>query len=308
MGMKYTPEQQKVIDLHNRNLLVSAAAGSGKTAVLVERIIQMISDDKNPVDIDRLLVVTFTKAAASEMKERISRAIEQKLVTEPDNKHLQKQATLLHNALITTIDSFCLFVVKNNFNDIGLDPNFRVADEGESKLLMQDSLAEVMEEFFAEGKEEFYQLLEAFCPDGKERKIEELVRTLYQYAESYPFPEEWLLNCLKSYEIENVDEMGETGWMQFLQVHLEKMLSSMISEMQKAIDICDKPDGPLAYRELFVQEMNDLITMRDAKSYERMGKIARLLENKSLPRTKNNGAENLRETAKEIRSRVREGF
>ena len=308
MGMKYTTEQQKVIDLHNRNLLVSAAAGSGKTAVLVERIIQMISDDKNPVDIDRLLVVTFTKAAASEMKERISRAIEQKLVTEPDNKHLQKQATLLHNALITTIDSFCLFVVKNNFNDIGLDPNFRVADEGESKLLMQDSLAEVMEEFFAEGNEEFYQLLEAFCPDGKERKIEELVRTLYQYAESYPFPEEWLLNCLKSYEIKNVDEMGETGWMQFLQAHLERMLSSMISEMQKAIDICDKPDGPLAYRELFVQEMNDLITMRDAKSYEKMGKIARLLENKSLPRTKNNGAENLRETAKEIRSRVREGF
>ena len=134
MAVEFTKEQQKVIDLRDRNILVSAAAGSGKTAVLVERIIQMILDEKKPVDIDRLLVVTFTNAAAAEMRERIGRAIDRKLEQQPDNAHLQKQAALLHNAQITTIDSFCLFVIRNNFNDIGLDPGFRVADEGELRM------------------------------------------------------------------------------------------------------------------------------------------------------------------------------
>ena len=145
MAVEFTKEQQKVIDLRDRNILVSAAAGSGKTAVLVERIIQMILDEKKPVDIDRLLVVTFTNAAAAEMRERIGRAIDRKLEQQPDNAHLQKQAALLHNAQITTIDSFCLFVIRNNFNDIGLDPGFRVADEGELKLMKQDVLTELLE-------------------------------------------------------------------------------------------------------------------------------------------------------------------
>ena len=138
MAVTFTPDQQKVIDLHDRNILVSAAAGSGKTAVLVERIIRMISDEKKKIDIDRLLVVTFTNAAAAEMRERISQAIAKKLEEEPENMHLQRQSALLHNAQITTIDSFCLFLIRNNFNDIGLDPGFRVADEGELKLLKQD--------------------------------------------------------------------------------------------------------------------------------------------------------------------------
>lgn len=130
MGFIYTKEQQSVIDARDCSLLVSAAAGSGKTAVLVERIVNMVSDEKAPVDIDRLLIVTFTNAAASEMRERISDALGKKLEGEPDNGHLQRQITLLHNAQITTIDSFCLFLIRNNFNDIGLDPGFRVMDEG----------------------------------------------------------------------------------------------------------------------------------------------------------------------------------
>ena len=140
MGVTFTKEQQQVIDTRNRNLLVSAAAGSGKTAVLVERIIQMILNKEHPVDIDRLLVVTFTNAAAAEMRERIRQAIDRELAVDPFNGHLQKQAALLHKAQITTIDSFCLFVIRNHFHEIGLDPGFRVADEGELKLLQQDTL------------------------------------------------------------------------------------------------------------------------------------------------------------------------
>ena len=159
MAVNFTPQQQKVIDLHDRNILVSAAAGSGKTAVLVERIIKMITEETGRVDIDRLLVVTFTKAAAAEMRERISQAIDRRLSGEPENRHLQRQAALLHNAQITTIDSFCLFVIRNNFNDIGLDPGFRIADEGELTLMKQEVLEELLEQKYAEKDENVWSIL-----------------------------------------------------------------------------------------------------------------------------------------------------
>ena len=149
MGMKFTPEQQRVIELHNSNILVSAAAGSGKTAVLVERIIRMICDGEHPADIDRLLIVTFTNAAAAEMRERIAAGIAARLEADPGNEHIQKQSALLHNAQITTIDSFSLFLIRNHFNEIGLDPDFRVADEGEIKLLQQEVLAQLLEDAYA---------------------------------------------------------------------------------------------------------------------------------------------------------------
>jgi len=148
--MNFTDEQQAVIDARHSNILVSAAAGSGKTAVLVERIIQLITGDE-PIDIDKLLVVTFTKAAATQMKERITEAISARLAENPENKHLQRQETLIHNAQITTIDSFCQYVIRNNFNDIGLDPGYRVADEGEIKLMQQDVMAELLEEEYEKG-------------------------------------------------------------------------------------------------------------------------------------------------------------
>ena len=138
MGVIWTEEQQKVIRLRNRNILVSAAAGSGKTAVLVERIITMLTRAEDPVSVDELLIVTFTEAAAAEMKERIRQAIEQKLGEQPDNEHLKQQATLIHNAQITTIHSFCLGVIRDHFHAITLDPGFRVGEEGELKLMQQD--------------------------------------------------------------------------------------------------------------------------------------------------------------------------
>ena len=138
MGVSWTKEQAQVIHLRNRNILVSAAAGSGKTAVLVERIITRLTVDEPPIDVDQMLVVTFTEAAAAEMKERIRDAIEKKLEEQPENVHLQRQATLIHNAQVTTIHSFCLSVIRDYFHMIDLDPGFRIADEGELKLLRQD--------------------------------------------------------------------------------------------------------------------------------------------------------------------------
>ena len=131
MGVKWTKQQQQVIDLRDRNILVSAAAGSGKTAVLVERIITMLTDEEHPVNVDELLIVTFTEAAAGEMKERIRGAIEKALEENPENEHLKRQATLIHNAQITTIHSFCLSVIRDHFHVIDIYPGFRTAEEGE---------------------------------------------------------------------------------------------------------------------------------------------------------------------------------
>ena len=188
MGVRFTPDQQRVIDTRDRNILVSAAAGSGKTAVLVERIIQKICDTEHPVDIDRLLIVTFTSAAAAQMRERISKAVMKKLEEQPENEHLQKQSALIHNAQITTIDSFCLFVIRNNFNEIGLDPGFRVADEGEIKLLESDILAALLEDSFAQASERFLRFVECYSTGKGEQKIEEAILRFYHFAMSYPFP------------------------------------------------------------------------------------------------------------------------
>ena len=138
MANQWTDDQKRAIELTHRNLLVSAAAGSGKTAVLVERIIQKITNTSQPVDIDRLLVVTFTGAAAAQMRERISEAIERKLDSDPENTHLRRQSTLIHHAKITTIDSFCLSVVRDYFNRLDINPDFKVGDPGELKLLRAD--------------------------------------------------------------------------------------------------------------------------------------------------------------------------
>lgn len=198
MAVTWTEEQQKVISLRNRNILVSAAAGSGKTAVLVQRILSKILDKEHPVDIDRLLIMTFTRAAAGEMKERISAALEQALFEEPDNEHLQRQMTLIHTAQITTIDSFCSYIIKNYFHMIGLDPGYRTADEGELKLLREEILEELLEEAYEQRDEAFLELVECYSPGKTDEGLKELIQKVYESSVSHPFPEKWLQQCLEA--------------------------------------------------------------------------------------------------------------
>ena len=211
MAVNFTPEQQKAIDLHQHNILLSAAAGSGKTAVLAERIVRMVCNEEEPVDIDRLLVVTFTNAAAAEMRERIMAGIGEQLNLHPESEHIQKQMTLLYNAQITTIDSFSLFLIRNHFNEIGLDPAFRVADEGEMKLLQQDVMREMLEDAFADNtkgengssfvdREAFLACVEYFCPGGRESVLEQHFLNLSRYAASFSWPREWLLERKQDYQ------------------------------------------------------------------------------------------------------------
>ena len=153
MAINWTKEQKAVIESRNRNLLVSAAAGSGKTAVLVERIIRMITEGENPLDIDQLLVMTFTKAAADEMRERVLLAVDEKLKEDPENGHLQMQAAMIPYARITTIDSFCLGIIREHYNQLDIDPAFRVGDEGELLLLRGSVMEQLLEDYYEAGDE-----------------------------------------------------------------------------------------------------------------------------------------------------------
>ena len=254
MGFSYTPDQQKVIDLHKRNILVSAAAGSGKTAVLVERIIRMVCNEEKPVDIDRLLIVTFTKAAAAEMRERISSGIARELLEHPESGHIARQATLLHNAQITTIDSFCLYILRNHFNEIGLDPAFRIADEGEIKLLSADVMDNLLEEYFAQATDEFAEMVEFFCPSGKEKLLEEHVRELFKVASSNPWPRQWLLERKNDYNIASVEELEAAAFAQTLVEHLRKISRDLCAEYRKLLQICEEADGPYMYAEMVEEE------------------------------------------------------
>lgn len=251
MGMKFTEDQQRVIDLRNCNILVSAAAGSGKTAVLVERIVELVSgsgcDSARAVDIDRLLIVTFTNAAATQMRERITKALSDRVEAEPDNEHIKKQLMLIHNAKIMTIHSFCLYLIKNHFNDIGLDPDFRTADEGEMRLLKQEVLSELLEEQFALGRQEFTDCVEYFAYDGREKRLEELIERLYTFSGSYPFPEKWLRQHRMDYHVETFEELVKTEWFAGMMQEISALLQECKEQEKAVLKVCEEPDGPYFY-------------------------------------------------------------
>lgn len=269
MGVQWTKEQQEVIRLRDRNILVSAAAGSGKTAVLVERILSKITDKEHPVDIDRLLIMTFTRAAAGEMKERISAAIEKALCEDPDNEHLQRQTTLLHTAQITTIDGFCAYIIRNYFHLIGLDPGYRTADEGELKLLRGDVVKALLEEYYARKDEKFQKFVECFATGKSDENLGNLIQKLYEMAMSNPFPQEWLSGCMDDYRIASLEELRETEWMRMLWDAVKDELQEAKLLVQEARRICSEPDGPYLYDEalssdlLLIRSLQELAEKRD---------------------------------------------
>ena len=263
MGVSWTTEQQQVIDLRNRNILVSAAAGSGKTAVLVERIVKIITDKNHPVDIDHLLIVTFTNAAAAEMRERIGNAIEKALDEQPGNEHLLRQLTLIHNAQITTIDSFCLYVVRNHFHEIDLEPNFRIGDEGELKLLREDVLGRVLEQNYEEPSEAFSDFVEGYASGRTDAALNEMILQLYEFSRSYPWPEKWLDSFVGAYRIETREELDRAEWLAPLTENICFVLKDCEQLLKQALAITQQDDGP---------DMYEKAVQSDLEKYEGLSK------------------------------------
>lgn len=310
--MKFTPEQQRVIELHNSNILVSAAAGSGKTAVLVERIIRMICDGEHPADIDRLLIVTFTNAAAAEMRERIAAGITARLEADPGNEHIQKQSALLHNAQITTIDSFSLFLIRNHFNEIGLDPDFRVADEGEIKLLQQEVLAQLLEDAYAgqfvpEAPEQFHACVEYFCPGGRESVLEQHILNLSRYAGSFPWPAEWLEERKNDYAAGDMEALVHSDYGQYLTERVNRTVEGCLEKLREVKRLCELPDGPYMYGELTEAEIEQLERLTSCKDLEEQAAKVPAVTFARLPSKKDDSVDPAkRELAKAIRNSVKD--
>ena len=319
MEMKWTPEQQKVIETRNANVLVSAAAGSGKTAVLVARILSMITDLEHPVSIDELLIVTFTRAAAGEMRERIRLAIEARIEEEEKQEdspkkdqmleHLRKQNTLLHHALITTIDSFCAYIVRNYFHLIDLDPSFRVGEEGELRMLQGDVAERILSEAYEQGSEEFHEFVEAFSTGRSDDGLVELIRKLYIFSTSYPYPKEWLVSCKDEYQISSVKEVEQAPWMQLLKSDIEKNLEEIRMLAEVGIALCRQEDGPYLYEEALSQDLKTVELLLKADSFEAQQEVfshlsyARL-SGKKMPEA----SENKKELVKNYRNQIKDGL
>lgn len=244
----WTDDQWRAIATSGKDILVAAAAGSGKTAVLVERIIKKITSVNNPVDVDRLLVVTFTNAAAAEMRKRIGEALEKEIAKSPSSLHLRRQLTLLNRASISTLHSFCLNVLRKYYYYIDLDPGFRIADETEAELLMEEVMEELFEEQYSlENNECFYDLVDRYSDDRSDIELQLLIRKLYDFSRSYPWPTEWLEQIVQAYDIDDISEIDELSWMKDLREDIKIQLQGCRELLNRALEITKQPGGPAPY-------------------------------------------------------------
>ena len=233
---KWTQEQQNVIDSRGGNLLVAAAAGSGKTAVLVERIIQMILNSDLKIDIDKLLVVTFTNAAASEMRERIGDAISKKLDENPEDEHLQDQLVLLNKASITTIHSFCLEVIKSNFHKINLDPNFRIGDETECSLMKLEAIDETFDILYEQNDEEFCYLVDCYAEKRGDSNLQNLILSIYSFVMASPYPKVWLKESAEDFNIAYDFDFATSKWAKAILETVKIQMEGIEKSLCKAIE------------------------------------------------------------------------
>ncbi|TFE31666.1 UvrD-helicase domain-containing protein [Cohnella luojiensis] len=257
---RWTDEQWAAITADGSNLLVAAAAGSGKTAVLVERIISRIADEERPLDVDAMLVATFTKAAAAEMKERIRHALEEALERNPDSRHLRRQIALLPRASVTTLHSFCLEIVEKYAPLIELDPGFRMANETEAELLRMDTLDELFEERYEiEGEAgALASLADRFGGERSDEPLHRLVLELFEYAGSHPWPEYWLRRMAAEFGKAQAEELLQSLWIKSLREDAVLLLQGTLHLLRGALRIAHEPGGPEPYIDTLFADIDGL--------------------------------------------------
>lgn len=274
--MKWTVNQQKVIDTRDKNILVSAAAGSGKTAVLVERIITLVRD--NNENIDSFLIVTFTNAAAAGMKQKIQKALYKALEDEEisdtnmknpnflhTKKHLRNQLNLLNKANISTIHSFCIDVLRKNFHVLGIDPNFRIGDPNECQILLNDAIDEVLERAYTEKTNEFVQLVECFTNNRSDTELVDILKDMYYFVLSFPKPLEWLECSINMLNI-NKDKLENSEWLQVIKENIDTFLDGAKESLEDCKSICKEDAGPIAYIDTILSDLDNVDSLKTALS------------------------------------------
>lgn len=304
-GNKWTDEQLTAITARDCNLLVAAAAGAGKTAVLVERLIRRITDMRDPVDVDRLLVVTFTKAAAAEMKERIGLAIAKELNKHPDSRHLNRQMTLLNRASITTLHSFCLDVLRRYFYRIDLDPAFRVADDTEAALLKAEALEELFEARYVAGDEDFLALVDAYGGDRDDSRLTGMVLKLYEFARSNPWPTAWLSALAEHYTPGDGVEIDRLPWAGTVMDWVRLQLAGCQAALEQAVRLAGAPGGPEAYLANLMEDRQLVDELAAAASWQELHQAFGECKFSQLKRCGKDVDEVLKERVKKLRDEVK---
>ena len=307
--MEWTKEQQQAIYKNKSNILVSAAAGSGKTAVLVERIINKILNEK--IDIDKLLVVTFTNSAASEMRERVLKAIYKKIdesINDEEIQNLQKQVVLLNKANICTIDSFCLDVVRNNFFEIDISPNFRIADTAEIELLKQEVLEELFEEKYEEKNEAFQTLIKTYTSYRDDTPLKDLILKIYSYISSSPYPKKWLETAVEKFNLPKTKtDFSKTVWGEILVQEIREELQDDIVTLESEARILSVEKDLILFQKTIENDIVELQTLfENLDNWDKAYSIANSVNFITWPRNKVDSLE--KENAKNIRDSVKKKF
>ncbi len=265
-GSNWTDKQWQAITCRGGNVLVTAGAGSGKTSVLVERILQHIMDRENPVEIDRLLVVTFTKAAAAEMKQRLAAALEKALQKNPRQVFLRRQLLLLNKAAISTVHSFCLQVIKRYYYLRDLDPSCRILEETEAALLQQEVIEEVLETYYdrEEADSLFYRLVDMYSSHRGDEALSALLLRLYSFSRSHRQPDLWLQEQAAAFAVEGAAELEQTPWAGEMLLHCRQATAGLAGRLQEALALAGRPEGPAPYLANLQTELSALQQIENA--------------------------------------------
>lgn len=262
----WTDDQWKAIMAKGQDILVAAAAGSGKTAVLVERIINKIITDEDPINVDELLVVTFTNASAAEMRHRIGEALEKAINDNPRSAHLRKQVSLLNRASISTLHSFCLEMIRKYYYMTDIDPGFRIADETEAQLLRDEVLEELFEEEYGkEGNEGFFALVDTFTNDRSDTALQDIIRDLYDFARSNPSPDQYLDSIVEMYNVDGVSSLEQLPFVRSLLEDIDLQLKGAKQLLEYGLELTKLPGGPAPRAENFIADLHVVNTLIEAK-------------------------------------------
>lgn len=310
--VEWTKEQEAAIDTAGTNLLVAAAAGSGKTAVLVERIIQKLIDQDAPINIDEILVATFTNAAAEEMRNRVGIGLEKAIAEDPTSYQLKKQLSLLQRASISTLHAFCTQVVRQYAYLLDLDPGFRIGDEMEIDLIKQEVIGEMFEEAYSEDNEDaekFFHVVNMFSNDRSDVEVENLILQLYTFATQNPWPEQWLRDVAIDYAIaEDVDE-ASLPWLRMLKTEVQEQLYAFREEISRALQLTEAPDGPYHYAEALEVDLQFInMALHHEDDWDKLQEIFTTSKLKSLSSKRVECDESLKEKIKQIRQAFRDAW
>lgn len=306
--MNYTREQEMAVRTRNQDILVSAGAGAGKTRVLVNRMVEMLLDEEHPLSADEFLVMTFTNAAAAEMKERITKELNERLKLEPENRHLRRQIRLIRQADISTVHSFCNRLLRTHFQELGLDPSFRIGEEGELFLLRRQVMEDLMEEAYAEGRESFYQLVEAYAPGRDDGVLEEMIEGLYTFSRGFPDSAQWFKTQLdKMRALTQEDKMEDSLFVKQQMEILHRNISYLRGRLEEVWEWFPEDGSVPRYRALLLEDEALLEQLNTAQEFKEMYRCFSDIKIADLPRTnKEEKAWEFLPEAQEIHREIRE--